>query len=118
MLNFIPQPAPQAAPQPAPEPVIRLASLRNALRLVDDFGGGPASDFDLDEMSGDWGQASDAERRCFDRRSAALLAVATAGLDVVSSHRQVGGDVSSAALALLADEIRSSLESIERLIRD
>lgn len=118
MLNLIPLPAPQAAPQPAPEPVIRLASLRNALRLVDDFGGGPASDFDLDDLSAEWAQASDSEQRCFDRRSAALLAVATAGLDVVSNHRQLGSDVSPAALQLLADEIRSGLEDIERLIRD
>lgn len=117
MLNFIPQPAPEPAPAPAPEPVIRLASLRNALRVVDQFGGGPASDFELDELSGDWNEASEAERRCFDRRSAALLAVATAGLDVVSSHRELGSDVNPAALELLADEIRAGLEDIERLIR-
>ena len=118
MLNFAPQPTPESAPQPAPEPVIRLASLRNALRVVDQFGGGPASDFDFDDLAGGWAEASEAERRCFDRRSAALLAVATAGLEVVSSHREVGGDVSPAALQLLADEIRSGLEGIERLIRD
>jgi len=118
MLNFVPQPAPGAASERLPEPVIRLASLRNALRVVDEFGGGPASDFEIDELSGDWAQASEAERRCFDRRSAALVAVATAGLEVVSSHRQFGSDVSPAALQLLADEIRSGLEDIERLIRD
>ena len=114
----MPLPETESAPQPTAEPVIRLASVHNALRLVDEFGGGPASDFDMDGVSEDWAQASDAERRCFDRRSAGLLAVASAGLEVVSRHRQLGGDVSPAAMQLLADEIRAGLEDIEKLIRD
>ena len=114
----MPQVETESAPKPAPEPVIRLASLHNALRLVDDFGGGPASDFDMDEAAEDWGQASEAEQRCFDRRSATLLAVASAGLDVVTSHRSLGSDVSAAAMQLLADEIRAGIDDIEKLIRD
>ncbi len=118
MLNLVSQSTTESAPQPAPEPVIRLASLHNALRWVDQFGGGPASDFDIDELADGWAQASGAERRCFDRRSAALLAVASAGLEIVSSHREIGSDVSPAALQLLADEIRAGIQGIERLIRD
>ena len=118
MLNLLPQSAPDSAPKPAPEPVIRLASLHNALRFVDDFGGGPASDFDLDEAADGWDQASYAQRRCADRRSAELLAVASAGLELVTSHRARGGDVSAEAMQLLADEIRAGLEDIEKLIRD
>ena len=118
MLNLLPLPTPESRPEPAPEPVIRLASLRNALRLVDEFGGGPASDFEIDAAAEDWAQLSEAERRCFDRRSAGLLAVATAGLEVVTSHRALGGDVSPAAMQLLADEIRAGLADIETLIRD
>ena len=118
MLNLMPLPTAESAPQPAPEPVIRLASLHNALRLVDDFGGGPASDFDLDAASEDWAQASDAKQRCFDRRSAELLAVASAGLELVISHREHGQDVSPAAMQLLADEIRAGLEDIDKLVRD
>ena len=117
MINLMPQPETESAPQPVPEPVIRLASLHNALRAVDAFGGGPASDFDMNEMSADWAEASEAERRCFDRRSATLLQVASAGLKVVASHREIGSDVSPAALQLLADEIRVGVEEIERLIR-
>ena len=113
----MPLPETDSAPKAASEQVIRLASLRNALRLVDDFGGGPASDFDLDEASAEWEQASDAERRCFDRRSAGLLAVASAGLEVVTRHRQLGSDVSPEAMQLLADEIRAGLDDIEKLIR-
>jgi len=118
MLSLIPQQPPETGRQPVAEPVTRLASLHNALRVVDQFGGGPASDFDLDAIAQGWAQASEPQRRCFDRRSAAMLAVATAGLDVVSSHREQGGDVSPAAMQLLADEIRSGLQGIERLIRD
>ncbi len=118
MLNLLSQPATESAPNPAPEPVFRLASLHHALRVVDQFGGGPASDFDIDGFAQDWAEASPAEQRCFDRRSAGLLAVASAGLEVVANHREIGSDVSPAAMQLLADEIRSSIADIERLIRD
>jgi hypothetical protein len=69
-------------------------------------------------LADDWAESSEAERRCFDRRSAALLASAIAGLEVVTSHRSAGSDVSPAALELLAEEIRAGLQDIERLIRD
>lgn len=114
----MPHSTPPAPSAPALEPVLRLASLRKALSAVDRFGGGPASDFDIDELADGWAEASEAERRVFDRRSAAMLAVASVGLDVVSSHRDIGSDVSPAALQLLADEIRAGIVDIERLIRD
>ena len=118
MLHLLPDTLPESSPGLAPEPVTRLASLRNALRVVDEFGGGPASDFDEQELSCNWEGASDAQRRCFDRRSATLIAVATAGLEVVSANREQGGDANAAALRLLADEIRKGLDGLERLIRD
>ena len=118
MLNLLPQDSAPAPRRSDPEPVARLASLRHALSVVDRFGGGPASDFDADEIAAGWEQASEAERSCFDRRSAALVGVAAAGLEVVSAHREIGGDVSPAALELLAEELRAGLEEIEKLIRD
>jgi hypothetical protein len=117
MLSLFPQPAFDPAQQPAPEPVIRLASIQNALRWVDDSAGGPAGDLDVADLASDWVEASAAERRCFDRRSAALLASAIAGLEVVTSHRSAGSDVSPAALELLAEEIRAGLQDIEQLIK-
>ena len=52
MLHLLPDPAPEPQGQPAPEAyaeaVSRLASVRHALRLVDPFGSGPASDADAD----------------------------------------------------------------------
>ena len=116
MLNLFAQsPAPQPAERLHPEPVTRLASLRNALRAVDQFGGGPASDID-DELSERWESADGAARRCFDRRSAELLAVATDGLDAVSFQRAQGFDASAAALRVIADELKEGLRGLERIL--
>ena len=93
---------------------MRLASLRNALRAVDQFGGGPASDFD-GELSERWDSAGEAARRCFDRRSAELVAVAGAGLDAVSVQREQGLDASVAALRVIGDELRAGLQDLERI---
>ena len=106
------------APQPSerlhPEPVTRLASLRNALRVVDQFGGGPASDLD-DEISARWESADEAARRCFDRRSAELVGVAAAGLEAVSFQREMGLDASVTALRVIAGELKSGLQDLERI---
>jgi hypothetical protein len=107
------------APQPSerlhPEPVTRLASLRNALRAVDQFGGGPADDFD-DEISERWESADEAARRCFDRRSAELVGVAAAGLEAVSFQREQGLDASVAALRVIAEELKAGLKDLERIV--
>lgn len=97
-----------------PEPVTRLASLRNALRVVDDFGGGPAPDFD-DELCVRWGSTAEAAKRCFDRRSAELVAVAAAGLEAVSFQREQGLDASVTALRVIADELRCGLQDLQRI---
>ncbi len=112
------------APQPSqrlihPEPVTRLASLRNALRVVDEFGGGPASDLDsgdCDEtISVRWESAGEAAKRCFDRRSAELVSVASAGLEAVTVQREQGLDASVAALRVIADELKTGLKDLERI---
>ncbi len=97
-----------------PEPVTRVASLRNALRLVDEFGGGPASDFD-DRLSARWESAGEAAKRCFDRRSAELVSLASAGLEAVSFQREQGLDASVAALRIIADELKAGLTDLERI---
>jgi len=99
-----------------PEPVTRLASLRNALRVVDDFGGGPASDFD-DELSQQWQDAGAAARRCFDRRSAELVAAASEGMEAVAFQRERGLDASVAAMRVIAEELRSGLCELQRLLK-
>jgi hypothetical protein len=116
MLHLFAEPhAPQTSERLHPEPVTRLASLRNALGVVDQFGGGPASDFD-EAVAERWDGASDPSRRCFDRRSAELVAVATAGLETVSFQREQGLDASVSALRVIADELRSGLKDLERIL--
>ncbi len=115
MLHLFAQaPAPQPAERLHPEPVTRLASLRNALRVVDEFGGGPADDLD-ERISERWESADGAARRCFDRRSAELVAVASAGLDAVSFQREQGLDASVTALRVIASELKSGLNDLERI---
>ena len=116
MLNlFAESPKREEAPRLHPEPVTRLASLRNALRVVDDFGGGPASDLD-EELSERWESTGGAARRCFDRRSAELVSVASAGLEAVSFQRERGTDASVAALRVIAEELKAGLNDLERLL--
>ena len=112
---FAEAPSPQQEERLHPEPVTRLASLRNALRVVDDFGGGPASDCD-DQISERWESAGEAAKRCFDRRSAELVAVATAGLEAVSFQREQGLDASVAALRVIGDELRSGLTDLQHIL--
>jgi hypothetical protein len=113
---FAEAPAPQPSERLHPEPVTRLASIRAALRVVDDFGGGPASDFDFDEqVSARWESAAGAAKRCFDRRSAELVSVATAGLETVAFQREQGLDASVAALRVIGDELKGGLKDLERI---
>ena len=111
---FAEAPAPQPCQRLHPEPVTRLASLRNALRVVDEFGGGPAGDLD-DALSMRWESADEAARRCFDRRSAELVGVAAAGLEAVSFQRELGLDASVTALRVIAGELKAGLQDLERI---
>lgn len=116
MLHLSPHiPDPRPSERLHPEPVTRLASLRSALRVVDEFGGGPAPDFD-DEAADRWDDAGEPAKRCFDRRSAELIAVATAGLETVSAQREQGLETSIAAMRVIAGELRSGLEDLKRLL--
>jgi hypothetical protein len=61
------------------------------------------------------GEAGEAAKRCFDRRSAELVGAASAGLEAVSFQREQGLDVSVAALRVIADELRFGLQDLERI---
>ena len=64
MLHLVPDFASQPRPEPYAEAVSRLASIRHALRLVDDHGGGPAPDLDWDsEIAAAWDEAGPATQR-------------------------------------------------------
>jgi len=118
MLHLVPEFAPDFEPKTYPEPIARLASLRNALRVVDEFGGGPASDFeDDDRLTARWESAGEAAKRCFDRRSAEMVAVATTGLELISERQKDGVDLSPAARQVIADELRGDFEKLQKLFR-
>ena len=118
MLHLVPEFAPDFEPKTYPEPIARLASLCNALRVVDQFGGGPASDFeDDDQLTARWESAAEAAKRCFDRRSAEMVAVATTGLELVAERQKDGIDLSPAAKQVIADELRGDFEKLQKLFR-
>src|SRR3982750_3088566 len=106
MLHILPQSAPEARPLAYAEAVSRLASVRHALRLVEPFGSGPASDLDDESITQRWDQAGDSKQRHFDRRSGELVGAAAAGLEALLSERQGGREPNSEAAQVLVDQIR------------
>ena len=118
MLHLVPEFSPDFEPKTYPEPIARVASLRNALRVVDDFGGGPASDFeDDDQLTARWESAGEAAKRCFDRRSAEMVAVATTGLELIADRQEDGSKVNPAARQVIADELRDGFDKLQKLFR-
>jgi hypothetical protein len=117
MSHIRPESAPELKPQPYAEAVSRLASIRHALRLVDDSGGGPADDLDQDAViAAAWDGAGQARQRLFDRRSGRLVGATSAGVDTLLSERQEGREPHSEASAALVEEIRRELVGVSRLI--
>ncbi|MBA3510722.1 hypothetical protein [Sphingomonas sp.] len=117
MLHFVPVPQVDESPEPYADALARLASIRHALRLVDPFGGGPASDpSDDDRIAARWSEASTAESRCFDSRTERTAGAAAAGLDALLGERAAGRQPNEAASRQLAEEIRRGLEDVSRLM--
>ena len=85
MLHFVPESLPDESAAPYAEAVARLAGIRHALRLVDPFGGGPASDPSEDEQIGrTWADAGRATQRCFDKRTTGTAGAAAGGAGVAT----------------------------------
>src|SRR6476661_349393 len=113
MLHLLPTPAPESNDQPYVEAVSRLASVRHAIRLVEPFGHGPASDPSEDEqVESMWHQLGDARRRCFDRRSEKLVGATAAGIEALLAERQAGREPHVEASKALADQIRRELADV------
>jgi hypothetical protein len=116
MLHLVPTPAPEPTPRQYAEAVSRLASVKHALRLVDGFGGGPASDADEAEIAAAWGGTEEAKRRSFDRKSAELVGVTAAGVEALLDERQKGREPNAEASRALIDQIRRELADVARVI--
>ena len=117
MLSFVPVPNTDQSALHQAEALARLASIRHALRLVDPFGGGPASDPEDDAVAAAWAGAGKAKTRCFDGRTERTAGAATAGLEALLGERASGREPNDAASRRLAEEIRRGLEDVSRLMR-
>jgi len=119
MLTLLADSALQPAPEAYAEAVARLASVRHALRLVEPYGSGPASDLDRDsEIASAWTEACEPRRRCFDARSARLVGATAAGVESLLIERKAGREPNSEAAQELVDRIRRELTDIAKVILD
>ena len=121
MLHLLPDSAPEPqrpeVPEAYAEAISRLASVRHALRLVDPFGSGPASDVDGDAaVACAWDEASDAKRRWFDNRSARLVGATAAGVEALLDERHHGREPHALASQELVEQIRRELAQVSRVI--
>ena len=117
MLHLSAQPTPEERPLAYAEAVSRLASVRHALRLVEPFGAGPASDMPDDEpVAAAWDSAGETRQRLFDRRSARMIAGATAGLEELVIESQEGREPHAAASQALVDQIRRELQEVAGIV--
>ena len=118
MLHFVPVPQLDEPPAPYAEALARLASIRHALRLVDPFGGGPASDPSADdEIAHAWSGASRSAARCFEGRTERTAGAAAAGIDALLSEREARREPNEAASRQLSEDIRLGLEDVSRLMK-
>ena len=117
MLHLAPQPATQETPLAYAEAVSRLASVRHALRLVEPFGAGPASDISDDySLAGAWDSAGEARQELFDRRSARMVDAASAGIEALLIESREGREPHAAASEALAAEIRRELREVAGIV--
>jgi hypothetical protein len=121
MIHFLPDSSAEAQPAPYAEAVARLASIREALRLVEKFEGDRVSpnlvpsDVE-DRIAVVWATAKDATRRCFTARSERTANAAAAGLEVLLSQRVEAGTPNPASVEQLADAIREGITDLDRLL--
>ena len=112
MLHILPETG--AQPLAYSEAVSRLASVRHALRLVEPFGAGPASDDDA--LAQSWDQCGEAKQRLFDRRSAGLIGAAAAGIEALLVERQEGREPHQEATQAMVDAIRRELQDVAGIV--
>ncbi|MFC7536557.1 hypothetical protein ACFQPG_04165 [Sphingomonas sp. GCM10030256] len=116
MIHFLPDSATATeAPAPYAEAVARLASIRQALRIVDMIDGKPARPVEPMAFEQAWPLADEPKRRCFERRSLQVANGAAAGLEALVGCQSAGQDAHPRAVGVLSDDLRAGLEDLERL---
>jgi len=117
MLHLLADSTPEPKPQVYAEAVARLASVRHALRLVEPFGAGPASDFHQDaEIAATWDEAGEQRRRWFDRRSEKLVAATADAVEALLNEHKAGRTPHQAAAQRLVDQIRRELAEVANVV--
>jgi hypothetical protein len=117
MIHLLAHSAPEESPQPYAEALTRLASVRHALRLVEPFGAGPASDLSIDEaIAAGWEEAGENRQKLFDRRSERLVGATAAGIEALVIEREEGREPHAAAGKTLIDEIRRELQDVAGIL--
>jgi hypothetical protein len=95
---------------------MRLASVRQALRLVGGgFAAGPGDDLDNPVIAA-WDHAGHAKQRWFDRVSARLVGSAAAGIEALLAQKHEGREAHHAASETLVSEIRRELRDVAGII--
>ena len=111
MLHILPESEPR--PQAYAEAVSRLASIRHALRLVEPFGAGPASDPANDEdLAAAWDDAGEARQQLFDQRSSRLVSSAAAGLEALVANPSLEREATQA----MVEQIRRELADVAGIV--
>jgi len=114
MQQLSPESRIDSRPSAYAEAVSRLASVRHALRLVDDgFADGPQDD---EAIATAWDQAGEARQRLFDRRSGKLVCSASAGVEALMAEQQEGREPHEAASQALVDQIRRELSDVAGIV--
>ena len=121
MIHFLPESPADINPAPYAEAVARLASIRQALRLIEKFEGDRASPSQAannveERVAAAWPTAKEATRRCFAARSERTANAAAAGLEVLLSQRVEAGTPNPASVEQVADAIRGGIVDLERLL--
>ena len=119
MLHFLPDSnaAPLDPPAPYVEAVARLASVRQALRLVEMFEGRSArAPGDEPRFEQVW-PLSEAKQRCLTTRSARAASAAEAGLETLLNLQSTGKQPHPAAVSVLSEDIARGLAEVEALFQ-
>ena len=117
MIHFLPESPANSLPAPYNDAVARLASIRNALRLVEPGSRETWQDADEDSrFESLWSGANDATRRCFDAASERTIDAATASLEAVLGGKSRGDEINPAAIQKVADRLREGLGELEALL--
>ena len=109
---------PEESPQPYADAVARLASVRQALRLVGPFASGPAPDDDHEDdvVAAAWDGAGVARQGLFERRSERMVGAVSAGVEALITERDEGREPHWAASDALIAEIRRELRDVAGII--